>query len=293
MKYGITGNTTKDNLWQPLSDLITWLCREDLPFCIDTELANRLVSGGYQPASVCDNHRSSDIAAEADIVLSFGGDGTLLNTAHEVGLRQTPILGINIGRLGFLADIEVTHIEEAIREMEAGRYQIEPRAVLEGQIPTLETPRYALNEFVFNRLGSAPMLLINVYVDDRFLNTYWADGLIVSTPTGSTAYSLSVGGPIIEPASGVLVMTPIAPHVLTVRPIILPISSVIKLRITARNQPYAVTADGRGLELTEERQPITVCKANHNVNLVKLHDQDYFNTLRTKLMWGRSAGRER
>lgn len=288
MVYGITGNTDKPDLWAPVSELIGWLEQQGLPFLFTPAIADGLLERGLREAAFCDEHCADDLLARSDLILSFGGDGTLLRIAREIGPLETPILGVNIGRLGFLADLEVGEVIPAIRELERGSFRIERRLVLEAHSDPalLAEPLFALNEIVIERGASASLISVRVDVDGRYLNTFWADGLIVSTSTGSTAYSLSVGGPLITPGSGVIVITPIAPHTLTVRPIILPRTSEITARVTTRGPSYLVAADGAGTTVEAQDVPIRVRRADHTVGLVKVGDRDYFATLREKLMWG-------
>jgi len=214
----------------------------------------------------------------------------MLLSAHEVGTHETPILGVNIGRLGFLAEIEVGQLHATIRSLENGDYRIEPRMLLSADVREgSETASYwALNEFVIERSGSAGLLSIRVKIDGIHLNDYWADGLIISTPTGSTAYSMSVGGPIVAPGAEVVILTPLAPHSLTVRPIVLPATAIIEANVPRSEQPYVLAYDGRSRAFEPGDDPITFrfSKAAHAVNLIKLPEQHYFQTLRTKLMWG-------
>lgn len=288
MTYGITGNVNKDALWQPAAELISWLMGQNLSFCMNEEVSAGLHERQLIDGDVCRSHTVQDLAEAADLILSFGGDGTLLRTAHLVGERDTPILGINIGRLGFLADVQVDQLQPTIQQLERGDFTVEPRLVLEAKtdIDVELEAQWALNEFVIDRSGPAALISIDVIVDGVPLNTYWADGLIIATPTGSTAYSLAVGSPIIVPGSGVIILTPIAPHSLTVRPIVLPASSVIEARVRTRQQPYLLAADGRSTMLDHRDIAITIRRAEHQVHLVKLPDQTYFRTIRTKLMWG-------
>lgn len=288
MIYGITGNPHKDQLWAPVADLIAWLMRRDLSFGLHPSIANGLKQRDLVGAAVCDEHATDRLAEQSDIVLSFGGDGTMLRSAHEIGPNDTPLLGINIGRLGFLADIDVENVTDAIEHLEADRYTVETRMVLEGSVengPALDTP-WALNEFVLDRSGAAGLIKIAVFVNGTPLNTYWADGLIIATPTGSTAYSLSSGGPIIAPGTDAIIITPIAPHTLTVRPLVLPSTVDIEAHVLAGTQPYVLAADGRSTAFDAHGASIHIRRAAHAVRLVKLPDQHFFRTLRSKLMWG-------
>jgi len=294
MVYGITGNPTKESLWKPLSALLDRLREDNLDFWIDQPIATRLQERDLCDPALCREHATNNLAETADLVLSFGGDGTLLRTAHRTGPNDTPLLGVNIGRLGFLADIEIEHIHGAIDALEAGDYRIEERLVLETDLesePDFDT-QWALNEFVLDRSGAAGLIEIEVIVNGTPLNTYWADGLIISTPTGSTAYSLSTGGPIIAPDVEAVILTPIAPHTLTVRPIVLPADATITCQVRENDQPYVFAADGQSTMFEEHGLQFTVERAPHTVNLIKLPGQHFFHTLRSKLMWGvrRSEG---
>lgn len=290
MVYGITGNTQKEKLWKPAAEFALWLMEQSLPFRLRAELADGLAERGFIDASICEEHRSADLADEADVILSFGGDGTMLLSAHEVDTRGTPILGVNIGRLGFLAEIEVSQLHATIRCLETGDYRIEPRMLLGAEVRqgAGAASYWALNEFVIERSGSAGLISIRVTADGMHLNDYWADGLIISTPTGSTAYSMSVGGPIVAPGADVVILTPLAPHSLTVRPIVLPASTVIDAQVIRDDQPYVLAYDGRSRSFDGGGEQITFrfSRASHVINLVKLPEQHYFQTLRSKLMWG-------
>ena len=290
MIYGITGNTQKQKLWEPVTELAKWFMEKSVPFLLQGDIADGLSGRGLLPHDACRKYRSDSLAADADVILSFGGDGTMLLSAHEVGTHETPILGVNIGRLGFLAEIEVGQLHATIRSLENGDYRIEPRMLLSADVREgSETASYwALNEFVIERSGSAGLLSIRVKIDGIHLNDYWADGLIISTPTGSTAYSMSVGGPIVAPGAEVVILTPLAPHSLTVRPIVLPATAIIEANVPRSEQPYVLAYDGRSRAFEPGDDPITFrfSKAAHAVNLIKLPEQHYFQTLRTKLMWG-------
>lgn len=287
MTYGITGNTQKEKLWRPAADLVRWLVDRGLAFRLHEAVACGLADRGLIDRAFCVQHGARDLASASDVILSFGGDGTMLRSAHEVGTLGTPILGVNIGRLGFLADIEVEEVQDAIEQLERGAYRIESRMALRAEVEGGSDSQawWALNEFVFERSGSAGLISIDVVVDGEPLNDYWSDGLLIATPTGSTAYSLSVGGPIVMPGSGVIILTPIAPHTLTVRPIVLPARAVLSVRVRARTEPFVLAADGESTAFDEEIA-FTIRQADHTVNLVKLSDQHYFKTIRSKLMWG-------
>lgn len=290
MIYGISGNTDKEKLWRPVAELAQWLVNEDISFLLKRELADGLRQRELVAEDTCRGHTAESLAAESDIILSFGGDGTMLLSAHDVGTDETPILGVNIGRLGFLAEIEVGQLKTTIGYLERGDYRVEPRTLLSADVRRGDETQthWALNDFVIERSGSAGLISIRVTVDGVHLNDYWADGLIISTPTGSTAYSISVGGPIVAPGADVVILSPLAPHSLTVRPIVLPASSVIEAQVTRDDQPYVLAYDGRSMPFERGGDPVTFrfSRAEHVVNLVKLPEQHYFQTLRSKLMWG-------
>jgi probable inorganic polyphosphate/ATP-NAD kinase len=228
-----------------------------------------------------------DYNFDVDYVISMGGDGTFLKAASKVGAKGTPIIGINMGRLGFLADVLPSEIETALDSLYAGECQIEEHAVIqvEARGGVLAGNPFALNDIAVLKRDDASMISIRTHVDGEFLVTYQADGLIVTTPTGSTAYNLSNGGPIIIPQSGSLCLTPVAPHSLNIRPIVINDTAEIQLDIESRSHNYLVAIDGRSERMTEEIS-LVIRKAAHSIKIVKQRNQRYFSTLREKLMWG-------
>lgn len=224
---------------------------------------------------------------EADFAISMGGDGTFLKTANRVGSRNIPILGVNMGRLGFLADIAPSDIEACLHALFIDDYVVESRAVIQVEADDLPlgTMNCALNDVAVLKRDTASMISIRASIDGKHLTTYQADGLIVSTPTGSTAYSLSNGGPIIVPGTGVLLMTAVAPHSLNIRPIVIPDKAVITLDVESRSHSFLVAIDGRSEKCCEETR-ITLRRAPYNVKVVKRSGNQYFTTLREKMMWG-------
>jgi NAD+ kinase len=283
MTYGIIGNTSKEILWQPVRKLLELMKAQNLKFKLHPAVAEGLIQRQWFTNEAL-APSISDQLADCDLILSFGGDGTIINTARQIAPHSTPILGINIGRLGFLADIEVGKIEETIQALETGKFSIEKRLVLEAKFGN-ET-RWALNEFVLTKSGVAKLITIQTRVNGQFLCNYWADGLIIATPTGSTAYSLSAGGPIVMPLSESVVLTPIAPHTLTMRPIILPNSAKIEAFVEADECPFILAIDGQNEIIEHLEAPIIIQEAAHHVHLVVLAHHDYFQTLRKKLGWG-------
>lgn len=231
------------------------------------------------------NHK--DLAKDTDYLFSIGGDGTLLDTIAYVRDSSIPILGINLGRMGFLSSISKDRIELAIDKLIAKKYSLDQRVLIrvDSTLDLFGDLNYALNEVSIYRKSPLSMLKIQAYVDDEFLNSYWADGLIVSTPTGSTAYSLSNGGPIILPGSSNFVITPIATHNLTVRPIVIPDSSKIRIEVVGRISEFHINLDSRSA-LTDNSVEFTIMKEDFRINLLQLEGESYFKTIREKLMWG-------
>jgi NAD+ kinase len=223
----------------------------------------------------------------ADLALSIGGDGTFLNTASLVGAKPIPILGINIGRLGFLADVSDNEILKALESVLAQDYIIEERTLLNVQTSDnseLEYP-FALNEVAVLKQDGASMISINTGVNGRFVHTYQADGLLVSTPTGSTAYSLSVGAPIVIPQAQNFILAPVASHSLNDRPLIVPDSWSIELEVFSRSDSYLISVDGRS-KVLDTNTKLRITKADYTIKIVKQKDYTFFDTLKNKLMWG-------
>lgn len=224
---------------------------------------------------------------DVDFVISIGGDGTFLRAASMVGSKGTPIIGVNTGRLGFLADIHPDEIDHAIAEIVDGHYAVEPHAVImveaDGEI--IEGSPFALNDIAVLKRDNAAMISVRTCINGEYLVTYQADGLIVSTPTGSTAYGLSNGGPIIVPDADILCLTPVAPHSLNVRPIVINDDSEITLEVESRSHNFLVAIDGRSEKLLESTR-LTIRKAPYTINIVKRDSRSYFSTLREKMMWG-------
>ena len=224
---------------------------------------------------------------DVDFVISIGGDGTFLRAASMVGSKATPIIGVNTGRLGFLADIHPDEIDHAIAEIADGHYAVEPHAVImveaDGEI--IEGSPFALNDIAVLKRDNAAMISVRTCINGEDLVTYQADGLIVSTPTGSTAYGLSNGGPIIVPDADILCLTPVAPHSLNVRPIVINDDSEITLEVESRSHNFLVAIDGRSEKLLESTR-LTIRKAPYTINIVKRDSRSYFSTLREKMMWG-------
>jgi len=228
-----------------------------------------------------------DIPPATDMLFSLGGDGTLLDTITYIGNSNIPIIGINLGRLGFLAAIPEEEIDAAILSLVRGSYTLEKRTLLhlDSSVPLFDGSPFALNEFTLHRKDSSSMIKIHTYLNGEFLNTYWADGLIVATPTGSTGYSLSCGGPVVFPQTSSFVITPVAPHNLNTRSIVVPDDNVISFEVEGRAEQYLCTLDARTEAITSAVQ-LAVKRENFTISLVRPDEHNFLNTIRQKLYWG-------
>jgi len=285
MKFAIFGNTHQTKKSQHAERLFTLLKQHDAEIFLNKdyyEFLNCDKQFNVPVDGLCDENN-----LEADMVISIGGDGTFLKAASKVGRKNIPILGINTGRLGFLADISPDDIENTINDIYEGRYTVEERSVLELVCNTgeIQTYPYALNEIAILKRDSSSMITIHTSINGKYLITYQADGLLLATPTGSTAYSLSVGGPIIVPQSKTIMLTPVAPHSLTVRPIVICDDWEITLDVESRSHNFLVAIDGRNESLKENNR-LTIRKADYTIKVVKRFNQDFFDTLRNKMLWG-------
>ena len=230
---------------------------------------------------------SAEMDNSIDCMISLGGDGTLLDTVTLVKDSGIPVLGVNYGRLGFLANIGKEEIHPALEALVNRKYVLDKRTLihLDANIPLFGETPYALNEFSLHKKDSSPMIKIHTYLNGEFLNTYWADGLIVATPTGSTGYSLSCNGPVVFPESASFVITPVAPHNLNIRPIIVPDENIISFEVEGRTDGFLCTLDSRREIVTKEIQ-LAVKKEQFHINLIRLNENNFLQTLRNKLSWG-------
>ena len=238
------------------------------------------------PSHVID-HYSELREAKVDHIITLGGDGTILSATTLIRELEISILGINLGRLGFLAGVERRHIDEAISHFLSGNFRIEKRTMLylESNYPLFEEQPFALNDFTLHKRDTSSMITIKAYINGDQLNSYWSDGIIVATPTGSTAYSLSCGGPIVFPGSGNFVITPVAPHNLNVRPIVISDSSIISFEIEGRSKNFLCTLDSRFETITMKHQ-LAIRKCDFQTHLIQINDNTFLKTLRDKISWG-------
>ncbi len=259
----------------------------------DTEilLFNTLFEQFNIPQALCNKiqHFSGyeDLGESVDCVISLGGDGTMLDTITLIREKNIPVLGINFGRLGFLASISREELATAVDALVNHTFIIDKRTLihLDSNTPLFADAPFALNEFTIHKKDTSPMIKIHTYMNGEFLNTYWADGLIVSTPTGSTGYNLSCNGPILFPDSSSLVITPICPHNLNVRSIVIPDNNIISFEVEGRADEFIVAMDARR-ELVPKSVQLAVRKEAFNISLIRLNENTFLSTLRTKLTWG-------
>lgn len=285
MKFAIFGNTYQAKKSTHVERLLSildrhraevYICREFYQFLTDDLKLQIRQAGVFE---------GNDF--EADMVLSIGGDGTFLKAASRVGSRNIPILGINTGRLGFLADVSPEEMEDTFNDIYSNNYRIEDRSVLQVSCKEQELKGYpfGLNEIAVLKRDSSSMISIHTAINGAYLTTYQADGLVIATPTGSTAYSLSIGGPVIVPHSNTIAITPVAPHSLNVRPIVINDDWEITLDIESRSHNFLIAIDGRS-ETCREGSQLTIRKADYKIKVVKRNCHIFFNTLRDKMMWG-------
>jgi len=236
------------------------------------------------PSNICSTC-GEGAEKETDFIFTLGGDGTFLDALDLVVHSGIPMLGVNIGRLGFLSSVNVQTLEQSLIDIKNKNYSLEKRMLLHLDPPIEGKNRWALNDICIQRNDTSGMISISVDVNDEYLNTYWCDGLIIATPTGSTAYSLGCGGPILMPDSEVIVLTPIASHMLTVRPVVIPDKSCIRIKVQSRNGKFVVSSDSNSFTVNEETA-LCISKEKFYINLIRLPNQTFSKTLREKLLWG-------
>ena len=285
LKFAIFGNEYQARKSTSIEKILDYLVQKGAEIYVENayyEFLTRSQHIDVKAAGVFEDYNF-----DVDYVISMGGDGTFLKAASRVGAKGTPIIGVNMGRLGFLADVLPGEVEAALDSLYAGECQIEEHAVIqvEAEGGVLAGNPFALNDIAVLKRDDAPMISIRTQVDGEFLVNYQADGLIVTTSTGSTAYNLSNGGPIIIPQSSSLCLTPVAPHSLNIRPVVINDTAEITLDVESRSHNYLVAIDGRSERMTEGTR-LVIRKAAHTIKIVKQRNQRYFSTLREKLMWG-------
>src|SRR3954463_15688094 len=270
-----------------LLTLLEELRRHRIKACLHKSLVSPRSAVNMLPKDYTVFSRHEDLDSSIDCIISLGGDGTMLDSATLVRDKRIPIMGINFGRLGFLASISKEELTIAVEALANGRYIIDSRTLLhlDSSIPLFGYAPFALNEFAIHKRDFSPMIKIHTYLNGEFLNSYWADGLIVSTPTGSTGYNMSCGGPIVFPDSASFVITPIAPHNLNVRSIVIPDNNIISFEVEGRAEEFICTMDARR-EIVEKDIQLALKKEEFPVLLVVLNENSFLSTLREKLTWG-------
>jgi NAD+ kinase len=286
MRVAIHGLSLKAEFLPILGSLFEKLQSLGISICLTPILDQQLrqLSPSSPPFQILQRPEDFD---GLDFFLSIGGDGTLLDSVCVVGKKEIPILGLNTGRLGFLANVATDKIGEAIEELAKGNYQIESRILLSlnSSKKLFQGVYFALNEFTIHKKDTSSMITVHTFIDGKYLNSYWADGLIVATPTGSTGYSLSCGGPLITPGAKNFVITPVSPHNLNVRPIIVSDEAEISFEIEGRTDKFMISLDSRSTSVASEVK-LSVKKEAFSAKLVKLPSYHFFDTLRQKLNWG-------
>lgn len=287
MRIAIYGRQQSAEIIPYVEQLFNELKKHNCDICVHDPFLNYIRQKTQHKYPYDTFTSNNDILNKVDLMFSVGGDGTLLDTIALIQDSEIPVAGINTGRLGFLSGIAKEDLINSVEEIVKGAYEIDKRTMLklESNANLFGKVNYALNELTIHKKDSASMMTINTYLNGEYLNSYWADGLIISTPTGSTGYSLSCGGPIINPQCENFVITPIAPHNLNVRPIVVSDKNVISLEVQGRNRYFLASLDARSVTIDSSVQ-LAVRKEDFSINLVRLHNENFLTTLRNKLMWG-------
>jgi len=287
MRIAIYSRGIENNRLQDIELLLGELEKYDVEPVFFSDFFNLFYSAIKIPGKYSTFSSGDDLDLSIDCMISLGGDGTLLDTVTMVKDTGIPVLGINYGRLGFLANIGKEELHSAMEALVQRKYVLDKRTLihLDADIALFGDCPYALNEFSLHKKDTSPMIKIHTYLNGEFLNTYWADGLIVATPTGSTGYSLSCNGPVVFPDSASFVITPVAPHNLNIRPIIVPDNTIISFEIEGRTDGFLCTLDSRREPVLKEIQ-LAVKKETFGINLIRMNENNFLQTLRNKLSWG-------
>lgn len=289
MKIALHGKSTSNEALACVSDLVAVLKKREVSLAISDDFRGRLAGSSVDLTDMGAFQQGDDLK-EFDFILSLGGDGTMLDTVTYAGPSEVPIVGVNLGRLGFLATTPRDEIEEAVDLLYQGEYTLESRSLIhvDSNRGLFEPYNFGLNEFTIVKKETSSMIRVHTYVDGDYLSAYWADGLIVATPTGSTGYSLSCGGPLVHPNQKNFIITPVSPHNLNLRPIIVSDTSEITFQIEGRSKQFMVSLDSRSSSV-DDKVEISVKREGFEANLVQFKKKSYFDTLRHKLNWGVDA----
>jgi NAD+ kinase len=286
MLIGIIANITKENVFEVVSSFLAKLKKNKIDYLLTKSIfedKNKLKIALYEDFITEDK----DLYEKSDVIISIGGDGTMLATAFNAQFYDKPVLGVNLGKLGFLVEANINQMDKVIADLKNGNYVIEERMVITGNVEGYKSEKlYAINDIVIDKGGWPKMIELTVWVDGEYVTTFSADGLIVATPTGSTGYSISVGGPIVSPKTDVITLSPISPHSLTVRPLVLPSSQEILIKADSPYKEVQISCDGQRVFDFPPPAEIKICKSERSLKLVHTSLTTYFETLRDKLMWG-------
>lgn len=287
MKVAIYSRVIDYDQHNKVQQLLDELAKENIQPVIYQPFYEMIQASFHFPDNTAVFTDSNDLTEAIDFLISLGGDGTLLDTVTLVRNKNIPVLGINFGRLGFLASIGSKELHMAVQSLVKRTIVIDKRSLihLDASKPLFGDVPYGLNEFAIHKTDTSPMIKIHTYLNGEFLNTYWADGVIVATPTGSTGYSLSCNGPVVFPESSSFVITPVAPHNLNVRPIIVPDDNIISFEIEGRTDHFICAMDSRK-ELVDKKVQLAVRRESFTLSLVRLNENNFLQTLRNKLSWG-------
>ena len=283
--FGIWCNTDKVKFWELLEPIINWARDKNLVPYITTRIQDNLPNKFDSNLNIIN---SAEDFLKLDFVLTLGGDGTMLSAARAIGKRGTPIMGIHLGELGFLAEVTIDQIFDRLNLVAKGKYLIQNRMVLKAEIKNKEKSKnfYALNDFVVDRGKYQRILTMDLFSNDQFVSEYKADGLVIATPTGSTAYSLSAGGPIIMPKLKAIVVSPLSPHTLSHRPIVITDDQVLKIKFP-NHEKVAFAVDGQVNEYLSPDMEIIIQKSSFDIKMISFKDSNYFQTLMLKMGWGK------
>lgn len=289
MKFGIVGNSQKENFTNAVSELLKKLDSSEIDYLIDEDVAEFLRKTGASHTipkeSICPHHL---VFSGADIIIALGGDGTILRFARQAAIENKPILGVNLGKLGFLAEVSTDELSDCIDEILRGDYLISSRLTIACSLPgEVNNEIFGINDIVIDRGGLLRVIDIETYVDNDYLITFKGDGLIVSTPTGSTGYSLSCGGPIVAPDTDVLIITPVSPHTLNARPVIITAEKIVRIVVYSPEPTVQLASDGQLQKLLSTPVELTFQRSSREIKLIKRKVRSYYDVLRSKLMWGR------
>jgi NAD+ kinase len=285
MKIAIHGRNFNESARPFIENMFNELAKREIDVSLSPAFRTFLDEQGIAHKTSLIYEKPEDLEGTR-LVVSMGGDGTLLETISHVGEKEIPAIGINVGRLGFLATVPPDRISDMITALDNGQYRIDERTLVAIDNSDLfDGVNFGLNDFTITKTDTSSMITVHTYLNDEFLNSYWADGLIISTPTGSTGYSLSCGGPVLVPHSQNFIVTPISPHNLNVRPLVVEDTAVLRLEVKSRSNNFLISLDARS-RIVDENTQLTIRKANFRARLIKMLDDSFLNTLRSKLSWG-------